>query len=398
MYLVRPILAAVLLSAMGGVAPAQTPPAGGDIPIYDITPPVVAVPSATPTPVATATPRATPTPRAVPTPRATPTSRATPAPRPTATPRAVATPEPRATPDPLPPVEQAVPAPLPTASPVLVEPAPVATPEADVPAPAPDTLTPADGGAVPWWLWFVAGIALSAVIAWAIDRRRRARTAAVAEALEPVPAPPVVPDVPTPPVPPRPAVPQPTRPAVPAAPLPPVVPAVPAPPAPPAPPRFLEFQLAPLRVGTDADNALLDFDLTIGNPSSVAAEEVRIATLLLSANPRQDEQIAAFFANPAQRGLDPFELPAGQRRQLEATMALPRHVLHIVTRDRPFFVPMMAIDARYRWADGRESRTTAAFLIGQAQPGGKIAPVFMDEGDRMIDRLEARLHGEVRRT
>ncbi|MEP9400271.1 hypothetical protein [Sphingomonas sp. VNH70] len=386
------ILGIALLSATGAAAQTQTPPAGGDIPIYDITPPVVATPSPVQTPRASATPRAveTPAPRATATPR--PTPRATPAPEPTPTPRAAAAPVARPEPEPEPAPE---PAPTTIAEPAAAPaPTPVLTPDANVPAPAPDTLTPADGGTLPWWLWFLAGVALAAGIGWVVGRVRRGRAVVEAEPQAPVTLPPVPGAPPPPPVPaPVPAAPRPAP--VPAAPVPPLPPVVPA--SPPAP-RFLEFQLAPLRVGTDADNALLDFDLTIGNPSSVAAEEVRIATLLLTANPRQEEQLAAFFANPAQRGLDPFALPGGQRRHLEAMMSLPRHVLHVVTRDRPFFVPMMAIDARYRWADGRESRTTAAFLIGQAQPGGKIAPVFLDEGDRMIDRLEARLHGEVRRT
>jgi len=180
-----------------------------------------------------------------------------------------------------------------------------------------------------------------------------------------------------------------------------------APPAPPAPPvpiaptpgPFLEFQLAPLRVGTEGDRALLDFDLTVGNPASTAVDEVRIATLLITANARQDEQIAAFFSDSEKRGLDPFALGGGERRHLEATMTLPRPAVNVVTaNDRSFFVPMIAIDARYRWADGRESRTTAAFMVGPAAPQGKLAPIFIDRGDRMVDRLEVRLHGQVRRT
>lgn len=80
-------------------------------------------------------------------------------------------------------------------------------------------------------------------------------------------------------------------------------------------------------------------------------------------------------------------------------MALPRAAVNIVqANDRAFFVPMIAIDARYRWEDGRESRTTAAFMVGPAAPQGKLAPIFADRGDRMVDRLEVRLHGQVRRT
>ncbi|KQN36553.1 hypothetical protein ASG37_13230 [Sphingomonas sp. Leaf407] len=380
-------------AALLAVPAQQTPPGAGDIPIYDITPPVVA----TPTPAATPTPRVTPTPRAVPVVRATPVARPAPAPRATAAPepRAAPVPQPTATPRTVPavtpPVETA-PVPVATEAPAVVatpSPEPVATPEAATSVPA------SDNAAMPWWVWFLAGIAVAGVVALIATRLRRRPRVETVEDVAPVAPQPVAPPLAAP----EPPAPIPA-PVAPIAPAPVRAPAVPAAPVVAEPPRgFLEFQLAPLRVGTDADNALLDFDLTVGNPTSIGVEEVRIATLLLTANPRQDDQLAAFFGNTEPRGLDPFALPAGQRRHLEATMALPKAALHVVTsRERPFFVPLMAIDARYRWSDGRISRTTAAFLIGPTLPSGKLAPIFMDKGDRMIDRLEARLHGEVRRT
>ncbi len=189
----------------------------------------------------------------------------------------------------------------------------------------------------------------------------------------------------------------------PVAPLPPVPSPVIVPPAAPAPPslppRYLDFQLAPLRVALQDDRVLLDFDLGVGNGTDIPADDVRIATLLLTANAGQDEQIAAFLDREPGGGLESFALAPGDQRMVEATMTLPRHMLTVVTaRERPFFVPIMVIDARYRWADGRESRTSAAFMVGQGLPNGRLSPVFLDRGDRVVERLEARLHGEVRRT
>ncbi|KQM37596.1 hypothetical protein ASE59_13990 [Sphingomonas sp. Leaf10] len=285
-----------------------------------------------------------------------------PAPAPAATyvgPQVLPTPEPTATPEP------------------AAAPAPTSTPEA---APA------QTGDALPWWLWFLGGIVVATGAALLFTRLRR-NQAAVVEDIEPVAPVPVLPPEPVPPPPPpRPV----ARPE-------PVVP----PPAPvaPAPGPFLEFQLAPLRVAMEGDRILLDFDLTVGNPSETPVPEVRIATMLLTAHAEQDEAIATFLANDGKRGLDPFALGAGERRHLEATMTLPRVAVNIVTaKDRPFFVPMIAIDARYRWEDGRESRTTAAFMVGPTAPQGKLAPIFTDRGDRVTDRLEVRLYGQVRRT
>lgn len=373
--------AAVVASLAMPAAAQQTNP-GGSIPIYDITPQVV------PTPVPTSTPIATPIP--------TPTPRATPAPRPTATPtppaqRPRVTPSPTSTPSPA-PVVRPTPAPAPTPEAtyvgpqVLPTPEPTATPEpAVVPTATPEVAPVQAGDALPWWLWFLGGIAVAAAAALLFTRLRR-KPMTVVEEIAPIAPVPVRPPEPVaPPPPPRPVTASPP----------------PPPPAPvaPNPGPFLEFQLAPLRVGTEGDRILLDFDLTVGNPAPMPVAEVRIATMLLTAHAEQDEAIATFFANDAKRGLDPFALDAGERRHLEATMTLPRVAVNIVTaRDRPFFVPMIAIDARYRWEDGRESRTTAAFMVGPTAPQGKLAPIFTDRGDRMTDRLEVRLYGEVRRT
>lgn len=373
---------AAIVASLAVPAAAQQANPGGSIPIYDITPQVV------PTPMPTSTPIATPTP--------TPTPRATPAVRPTATPtppapRPRVTPSPTSTPSPTP---VATPTPAPAATyvgpQVLPTPAPAATPEpavAPAPTPTPEAAPAPTGEALPWWLWFVGGIAVATGVALLFARLRRGQ-AGVVEDIAPAAPVPVRP--PEPVTPPRPVTP-PTPPA-------PVVPP-PAAPLAPTPGPFLEFQLAPLRVGMEGDKVLLDFDLTVGNPAAIPVAEVSIATLLLTAHAGQDETIAAFFANDAKRGLDPFALGAGERRHLEATMSLPRVAVNIVTaKERPFFVPMIAIDARYRWEDGRESRTTAAFMVGPAAPQGKLAPIFTDRGDRMTDRLEVRLHGQVRRT
>lgn len=377
-----PLAATLATLAVPAAAQQQTTP-DGSIPIYDITPQALPTPAPTPS----ATPRATPT--------AAPTPRAAPAPRPTATPTPRATPAPRPTPSPTPaPVVEAAP---PTAEPTYVgppvlpvpdaTPSPIASPTPVVTATPAEVAPVAQGDALPWWVWFLGGIAVASVVAFLLGRRRRPAEPIMTEAVPPEPVAPIVLAPEPPPViapPPAPVAPQP--------------PVPPAPIAPTAGP-FLEFQLAPLRVGTEGERALLDFDLTVGNPASTPVDEVRIATLLITANARQDEQIAAFFSDSEKRGLDPFALGAGERRHLEATMTLPRPAVNVVTaNDRSFFVPMIAIDARYRWADGRESRTTAAFMVGPAAPQGKLAPIFIDRGDRMIDRLDVRLHGQVRRT
>lgn len=395
----------VAVLAAVGAAPAlaqDLPPSNGSIPIYDITPRIVPVPTATPTlapeptPTATRTPSPTRTeavraPAVRPSPTPTPSAAAAPRQRPTATPT------PDAAPDSAP-----VPAATPAAEPL---PAPVATDDgapgdpvaAPVPAPATEPAPPSES---PGWPWLIAIVAVLGLAGWLFRRRRASREDAAVAA--PVVAPVAPADEPL-------AVAEASagRRADPhAAPV--IEEATLAPAdtnevaavvAASDPPPVLEFSLLPLSVGTTATDAVLDFELTVVNPATVAVSEVRISTLLLSANPHQDTQIAEFLSAEISPAIPPFPVAPGEGRRLQATMTLPKQGINVVTaRDRPFFVPMMAIDVRYRWADGRMSRTSVAFVVGPILNTGKLAPVFLDRGDRMLDRLEARLHGEVVRS
>ena len=162
----------------------------------------------------------------------------------------------------------------------------------------------------------------------------------------------------------------------------------------------LDFTFLPMAMGTDGDKAVVRFELGASNPADVAVPELRFAAGLFGASPQQDAEIERFFAEmPSHSQLQPFAVAANESRKVEATVSLPLANLPVLSAgERRFFVPVMAIDARYRWADGREARTRVAFVVGrQIQGSDKLAPVFLDRGDRMVDRLEARLHGEVRR-
>lgn len=162
----------------------------------------------------------------------------------------------------------------------------------------------------------------------------------------------------------------------------------------------LDFTFLPMAMGTDGDKAVVRFELGASNPTDMAVPELRFAAGLFGASPQQDAEIERFFAElPVHAQLQPFPVAAGEARKVEATVSLPLDNLPVLSAgERRFFVPVMAIDARYRWSDGREARTRVAFVVGrQIQGSDKLAPVFLDRGDRMVDRLEARLHGEVRR-
>ena len=171
-------------------------------------------------------------------------------------------------------------------------------------------------------------------------------------------------------------------------------------PTPSADRPWLEFALRPVRAGTTVVDAVVEFELTVGNAGAIAADDVRVAAWLLTASPDQDEAITRFLADPpAEAVMDTLSIAAGDGKRIDATIALPKAGLNIVTaRDRPFFVPIVVADARYTLPGGGEGRTSAAFVIGTVRPGAeKLGPIWLDRGPRMHDAVEARLHGDARR-
>lgn len=160
---------------------------------------------------------------------------------------------------------------------------------------------------------------------------------------------------------------------------------------------WLEFSLRPVRAGTNVVDAMVEFELTVGNAGEVGADNVRVAAWLLSASPNQDEDIARFLAAPPSDAVMPaFAIAAGEGRRVDAAISLPKSGLNVVTaRDRPFFVPMVVADARYELPGGGEGRTSAAFVVGTVKAqGDKLGPIWLDRGPRMHEDIEARLHGD----
>ncbi|MFV0625624.1 hypothetical protein ACBY01_16665 [Sphingomonas sp. ac-8] len=410
------VLLAPLAAAAQDVSPTPLPwtlPPGNSIPPAEVEPPVVPQPAPTPSRTPRPRPTATPSPAATPRPRPTPTpvTPAAPAPTPTPTPEAVA-------PEPAPVVEAT---PEPTPEPVVE---PVET------SPETPPVEPVESESRGSLLWVVlAALAITALGALLFWRRRPAAEPVEApidvapESVAPVAAPeplapvavPVAPEpsaqpsfltrplatpAPVPAAEPAPEATGPsflTRPAPAAAPTaatPPIV-ATPTEDRPP-----LDFSFLPFAMGTQDGKAVVRFELGAANPTDIGVAELRFAAGMFSASPEQDAGIERFFAEvPQHAQLQPFPLEPHEARKLEATVSLPlENVAVLSAGDRRFFVPVMAIDARYRWADGQEARTRVAFVVGrQIQGSDKLGPVFLDRGDRLVERLEARLHGAVRR-
>jgi len=179
-------------------------------------------------------------------------------------------------------------------------------------------------------------------------------------------------------------------------------------PAPVAPPRHLpgtrarprlEIGFTPRSAGLNGINAAVDYDLLIRNAGDLPAEQVQLRVELITAGEVHDAELQARLGEPIDKPMiAPFTLAAGQQRPLRALAQLPKSAINIVTvQGRPMFVPIVAIDLRYRWPDG-DGQTAQSFVIGVAPKAGeRMRPFWLDVAPRMYDTVTARPHAVAAR-
>jgi MYXO-CTERM domain-containing protein len=297
--------------------------------------------------------------------------------RPAATPRAGAAP----------PRSETAPV---TAAPATSEPAPRAEPLPPVetlptpppepkaaPVPAPAQAAPKGSG----WLWPVAGAALLLALA-AFFLLRRRRTLAERESerdaargdlggvLLGTPRPEPIPE-------PEPA---------------------PAPPpeAPAAPRPWLELDIAPERAAATENEVYVRYALTLTNKGEADARNIRIDPRLFNAG--AEGEMVSFFQGPIheESGSPHVVLPPGGSLKLNGQVAMPNAELReIELAGRRIFVPMVAINVAYDWAEGGAGRTSRSWLVGREAevPTEKMGPFRLDLGPRIyrsVGRREAR--------
>jgi len=328
------------------------------------------IPTPTPAPAPSPTPLLSIQPLPTPAPRETPSKAArAPAPAPAASPTPIAAP----------PAPIAAPTPAATRSPVT---SPVAMPSpettaapAAAPALAPSTTA---HGSRSWWLLALIGLALAvaAGVVWFLRRRSSDADHREMPAEERGGGA----------VAPRRKV---------AAPSP-----APAPVGPPvrplgsdARPR-LEIAFTPRRAGTSTTNVMVDYDIVVRNVGEIAAEGVRMRIDLVSAGNEHDAELQARFEVPIENPMiAPFTLAAGRSRPLRSFVQLPKDAVNVVAvKGRPMFVPIVAVDLRYRWPGG-EGQTAQSFVIGIAsKQSERMRPFWLDVEPRMYDAVTARPH------
>ena len=157
----------------------------------------------------------------------------------------------------------------------------------------------------------------------------------------------------------------------------------------------LEIELTPRRAGTEEGNAAVDYRIVIRNTGGSTARDIGFGIYLLSASARQAADLQMVFATPVDRPVvAPFELPPGGEVELSGTAMVPRESLNVMTIEgRPWFVPVLAMKAEYRWGDTAVApgAATAAHMIGiHRGEGAKLAPFRLDSAPQMHPRVAER--------
>jgi hypothetical protein len=154
---------------------------------------------------------------------------------------------------------------------------------------------------------------------------------------------------------------------------------------------WIEFLMRPLRAGTSRDNAIVEFELTVGNTGSVSARDVRISTWVVAAGEGTDME-RSLIEPSADATHNTIDIAAGDGARVEAKIAMSKDGL-----DAPV-LPVVVADARYTLPDGSEGRTHASFAVGvPEEDGSELQPFRVDGSSGLRENVEARLYGEPER-
>lgn len=150
----------------------------------------------------------------------------------------------------------------------------------------------------------------------------------------------------------------------------------------------------PRRAGLNLVTATVDVDVVMRNTGDAPAENIRVDVRLMSAAPDQDAALGTLFADPIQRPASaPFTLAPGAERTMRSLVTLPRTAIHVLTAgERPMFVPVVAVNARYDSGDGA-GQTANAWAVGVERAGAaKLGPFWLDVPARMHESIAVRPH------
>ena len=154
---------------------------------------------------------------------------------------------------------------------------------------------------------------------------------------------------------------------------------------------WLEFLMRPMRAGTNRDNAIVEFELTVGNTGDAPARDVRISTWVVAAGDGTDNE-RSLIDPPADAATQRVAIDAGEGATVEAKIGVSKEGAD------ESILPVVHADARYTLPDGSEGRTHASFAVGvPAAESGELQPFLTDRSSGLRENVEARLYGDPER-
>lgn len=153
---------------------------------------------------------------------------------------------------------------------------------------------------------------------------------------------------------------------------------------------WLELTLTPVACRVDGEQVVFEFEIELFNSGAAQARDPQIQATLFNAGPTQEQDIGAFMARPAIEG-DPLEaIGPLQRMSFRTSLTAPRASVQLFELgERQVFVPLIAVNATYRWSSG-EGQTSASYLLGRDTGAEKLAPIRADLGPRAFGGLGTR--------
>jgi LPXTG-motif cell wall-anchored protein len=152
---------------------------------------------------------------------------------------------------------------------------------------------------------------------------------------------------------------------------------------------WLELLMRPIRAGTSKDDAIVQFELTVGNTGSVAAEHVQISTWMVAGGQGSDME-HMLIERPADATVSEVDIAAGDGTTVEAEVAMSKAGMH------ESVLPVVVADARYLLADGSEAHATARFAVG-VPDGEELAHFATDNPSGLHEGVVAHSLGETER-
>jgi len=176
-----------------------------------------------------------------------------------------------------------------------------------------------------------------------------------------------------------------------------------APPAPPVPApqdqgpvarAQIDLAFRPRRAGTNLTSAAVDYELLVHNTGAAQARNVRLSVELITAGNSHDAELKALFDKDVTRPVvAPFDLAPGEEKAVKAVAMLSKEAINVVSvKGRPMFVPMVAVNVLYAW-DGGSGQTASSHVVGIAGgEGGRMRPFWLDQAQRMHERVSEHVH------